>query len=129
MREELRETLSYFSILHGVSSGQTRPNGIAQAAGRPLQSLAKYRWLGWEPARIGQYWDSKTELDVVAEDLAGERVAFLECKWSTSVEVEKEIRILQAKTRALPQFAKHQQEYFVVSRTESKHPKHIRLAF
>jgi AAA+ ATPase superfamily predicted ATPase len=52
-------------------------------------------WLGWEPARIGQYWDAQTEVDIVAENLARDRVAFFECKWSLSVDVEKELRILQ----------------------------------
>jgi AAA+ ATPase superfamily predicted ATPase len=217
MREELREPVSYFSILHAISAGNTRPNRIAQAAGIPGQSLAKYldvlrrmrlvnrktpitekhqerssksiytiddpflrfwfrfvfsersalelglakriwkekiskdydsvlgllyedvvrqelrgqweSWLGWEPARIGQYWDANTELDIVAEDLAGGCVAFFECKWSLSADVEKELRILQAKARAIPHFAEYHHEYFIVSRTASKHPRHIRLAF
>lgn len=42
LREELREPSLYFSLLHALSAGCTRPNEISQRAGIPSNSLGKY---------------------------------------------------------------------------------------
>ena len=42
VREELRDPRAYFSILHSLAAGMTRPNEIAQDAGVPGQSVGKY---------------------------------------------------------------------------------------
>ena len=42
VREELRDPGAYFSILHSLAAGMTRPNEIAQDAGLPGQSVGKY---------------------------------------------------------------------------------------
>ena len=30
------------------------------------------RLLGWQPLRVGRYWDARTEIDLIAVDAAGE---------------------------------------------------------
>ena len=42
VREELRDPGVYFSILHSLAAGMTRPNQIAQDAGVPGPSTSKY---------------------------------------------------------------------------------------
>jgi AAA+ ATPase superfamily predicted ATPase len=42
LREELREPGLYFSVLHALASGCTRPNEIAQRAGISFNSIGKY---------------------------------------------------------------------------------------
>ena len=42
VREELREPGAYFSILHSLASGKTRPNEIAQDSGVPHSGINKY---------------------------------------------------------------------------------------
>jgi hypothetical protein len=42
VREELREPTVYFSVLHALASGRTRPNEIAQDAGIPHSGVGKY---------------------------------------------------------------------------------------
>jgi len=42
VREELREPGAYFSILHSLASGKTRPNEISQDSGVPHSGINKY---------------------------------------------------------------------------------------
>ena len=42
VREELREPTVYFSVLHALASGKTRPHEIAQDAGVPHSGVGKY---------------------------------------------------------------------------------------
>jgi len=215
VREELREPGTYFSILHSLASGCTRPNQIAQDAGIPHSGVNKYLdvlrrmqlaerivpltekkperstkalyviadhflrfWfryvypnrsviesgsanllfskkilpdldtfmgpvfeemcrqeirnkgvdlVGWQPFKIGRYWDSRVEIDVVVEDEPGQRVAFFECKWSRKIHVERILYNLRKKADSIAQYAGVQKEYYVMSRTASKHPSHIRF--
>ena len=63
------------------------------------------RRLGWQPVRIGRYWDAGTEVDLIAIDAAGERVAFVECKWGRNVDVARVVRRLREKARGVGPFA------------------------
>ena len=63
------------------------------------------RLLGWQPLRVGRYWDSRAEIDLVAVDAAGERAAFVDCKWGRSVDVPRVVRRLREKARAVVPFA------------------------
>lgn len=217
VREELRDPGAYFSILHSLASGVTRPNEIAQDAGVAGPSVGKYldvlrrmrivgrevpvtetrpersrksiyrladpflrfwfryvypnrsaleaggsrqvldgvvlgdldtfmgapyeeicrqhliadgaRLLGWQPLRIGRYWDAGTEIDLIAVDAAGERAAFVECKWGRNVDVRRVVRRLREKARAVGRFAAASHRYLVVSRTDGVDDEHhVRLA-
>lgn len=216
VREELRDPGAYFSILHSLAAGKTRPNEIAQDAGVAASSVGKYldvlrrmrivrreapvtearpersrkglyrlddaflrfwfryvypnrsvleaggsrqvldavvrpdldtfmgapyeeicrqhllaegpRLLGWPPLRIGRYWDHRTEIDLIAVDAAGARVAFVECKWGRTVDVRRVARRLREKARAIARFSSASHRYLVISRTDVDDEHHIRLA-
>jgi len=83
--------------------------------------------IGWEPFRIGRYWDPKCEIDLVVEDLNGEKVAFIECKWGMKVHIDRTLRKLRQKSDAIPQYAGRQKSYYVMSRTATHHKHHIRF--
>lgn len=215
MREELREPGVYFSILHSLAAGMTRPNQIAQDAGVPHSSLNKYLdvlvrmrmirrqvpitqknpersakglymladpflrfWfryvfphrstlelgraedlyqstvkpdvsnflgatyeqicseeilkdgkslLGFQPMRIGRYWDAKLEIDLIVEDAKREHAAFVECKWSRNVNVKRLLSEVSTRADLIPAYAGVQKSCYVMSRTKSAHPHHIRL--
>lgn len=216
VREELRDPGAYFSVLHSLAAGKTRPNEIAQDAGVAASSVGKYldvlrrmrivrrevpvtearpersrkglyrlddaflrfwfryvypnrsaleaggsrqvldavvrpdldtfmgapyeeicrqrlladgrRLLGWRPLRIGRYWDSRTEIDLIAVDAAGARVAFVECKWGRAVDVPRVVRRLREKARAIARFSAASHRYLVISRTDVDDEHHVRLA-
>ncbi|MYN64538.1 MAG: ATP-binding protein [Acidobacteria bacterium] len=86
------------------------------------------RLLGWQPLRVGRYWDSRTEIDLVAVDAAGERAAFVECKWGRSVDVARVVWRLREKARAVAPFAAMSHRYLVISRTDADDEHHVRLA-
>ena len=86
------------------------------------------RLLGWQPLRIGRYWDARTEIDLVAADATGERVAFVECKWGRTVDVERVARRLREKARAVARFSAASHRYLVISRTDASDENHVRLA-
>ena len=215
VREELREPGAYFSILHSLAAGMTRPNQIAQDAGVPHSSITKYLdvlgrlqmvrrqvpiteknperstkgiyvltdpflrfWfryvfpyrstlelgragelyqstvkpdlsnflgaayeqicaeeilrngpslLGFQAMRMGRYWDSKMEIDLVVEDARGEHVAFIECKWSRNVNVKRLLSEVARRADLIPTYAGVQKSCYIMSRTKSAHPNHIRL--
>ena len=215
VREELRDPGAYFSILHSLAAGMTRPNEIAQDAGLQGQSVGKYldvlrrmrivrrevpvtearpersrkalyrladsflrfwfryvypnrsaleaglsrdvlalvrsdldtymgeayeaicrqhliadgrRLLGWQPLRVGRYWDARTEIDLIAVDAAGERVAFVECKWGRNIDVTRVSRRLREKARSVGPFKEAEHHYLVISRTDTAEDHHVRLA-
>ena len=84
-------------------------------------------WLGWIPARIGSFWEPSTEIDIVAEALDEQRVAFFECKWSNQVEVDKQLAILQKKAAGISAYKSFEHEYYIVSRTKTNAKGHIFL--
>ena len=86
------------------------------------------RLLGWQPLRIGRYWDARTEIDLIAVDAAGERAAFVECKWGRTVDVARVVRRLREKARAVTPFASASYRYLVVSRTAVRDEHHVCLA-
>ena len=86
------------------------------------------RLLGWQPLRVGRYWDARTEIDLIAVDAAGERVAFVECKWGGNVDVARVVRRLREKARAVAPFASASHRYLVISRTDVRDEHHVRLA-
>ena len=86
------------------------------------------RLFGWQPLRVGRYWDSRTEIDLVAVDATGERAAFIECKWGRSVDVPRVVRRLREKARAVAPFAAASHRYLVISRTGIDDEHHVRLA-
>lgn len=85
------------------------------------------KYLQWKPLRIGRYWDSGIEIDIMAVDARNSRAAFFECKWSQRVNVDKTLSSLRKKARGIPQVASSQHQYFVMSRTPSTHQYHIQL--
>ena len=85
------------------------------------------RLLGWQPLRLGRYWDARTEIDLIAVDEAGERAAFVECKWGSTVDVARVVRRLREKARAVTAFASASHRYLVVSRTDVRDEHHVRL--
>ena len=103
--------------------------------GQPYEEICRQhliadgsRLLGWQPLRVGRYWDSRTEIDLVAVDAAGERVAFVECKWGRSVDVARVVRRLREKARAVAPLAAASHRYLVISRTNVDDEHHVRLA-
>ena len=86
------------------------------------------RLLGWRLLRIGRYWDPRIEIDLIAVDAAGERVAFVACKWGRSVDVPRVVRRLREKARAVTRFAAASHRYLVISRTDVEDEHHVRLA-
>ncbi len=84
--------------------------------------------LGWRPVRVGRYWDARTEIDLIAVDAAGERAAFVECKWGRNVDVARVVRRLREKARAVTPFAAASHRYLVISRTDTDDEHHVRLA-
>jgi hypothetical protein len=86
------------------------------------------RLLGWQPLRVGRYWDARTEIDLIAVDAAGERAAFVECKWGTNVDVARVVRRLREKARAVAPLAAASHRYLVISRTDVRDEHHVRLA-
>lgn len=89
---------------------------------------AGHRLLGWQPLRVGRYWDARTEIDLIAVDAAGERAAFVECKWGLTVDVARVVRRLREKARAVAPFAAASHRYLVISRTDADDEHHVRLA-
>jgi AAA+ ATPase superfamily predicted ATPase len=214
-REELREPGAYFSILHSLASGKTKPNEIAQDSGvrhsgvnkyletlvrmkliercvpiteknpersakgiylltdqflrfwfryvfpnRSIIEMGKGRQLfeakvasdldnlmgivyeaicrqfaadhgnelfGWDPLKIGRYWDGQREIDFVAEDAPGQSAAFVECKWGEHVHIGRILAKLRKKADAIPYYRGWKKSYYVMSRTKDKHPEHIHL--
>ena len=86
------------------------------------------RLLGWQPLRVGRYWDARTEIDLIAVDASGERAAFVECKWGRSVDVARLVRRLREKARAVAPYAAASHRYLVISRTDVSDEHHVRLA-
>ena len=103
--------------------------------GQPYEQICRQhliadgsRLLGWQPLRVGRYWDSRTEIDLVAVDAAGENAAFIECKWGRNVDVPRIVRRLREKARAVAPLAAASHCYLVVSRTDTDDEHHVRLA-
>ena len=103
--------------------------------GQPYEDICRQhliadgsRLLGWQPLRIGRYWDSRTEIDLVAVDAAGERAAFVECKWGRTIDVARVVRRLREKARAVAPFAAASHRYLVISRADVDDEHHVRLA-
>lgn len=85
------------------------------------------RLLGWQPLRVSRYWDARTEIDLIAVDAAGERAAFVECKWGRNVDVARVVRRLRER-RAPSLRSRPRRTYLVVSRTDVRDEHHVRLA-
>lgn len=83
--------------------------------------------LGWEPFKLGRYWDPQSEIDLIAEDEDRKRVAFIECKWSRRIHMERTLNILRKKADRISYYAGWHKHYYVMSRTITKHPHHILL--
>ena len=83
--------------------------------------------LGFEPARIGRYWGHRSEIDPIVEDAMRERVAFIECRWSRKVDVDSVLSHLSRKADLVMEYAGVSGSLYVMSRTETDHPNHIRL--
>ncbi|MBW1714823.1 MAG: ATP-binding protein [Deltaproteobacteria bacterium] len=83
--------------------------------------------LGWKPFRLGRYWDSQSEIGLVAEDRDAKRVAFIECKWGRSVHMERILNLLRKKADRILYYAGWHKQHYVMSRTITRHPHHIRL--
>ena len=103
--------------------------------GPPYEDICRQRlidnWqrlLGWQPLRVGRYWDARTEIDLIAVDAAGERAAFVECKWGSAVDVARVVRRLREKARTVAPFAAMSHRYLVISRTDVDDEHHVRLA-
>ena len=103
--------------------------------GQPYEEICRQyliadasRLFGWQPLRVGRYWDSRTEIDLVAVYAAGERAAFVECKWGRTVDVPRVVRRLREKARAVAPFAAASHRYLVISRTGVDDEHHVRLA-
>jgi AAA+ ATPase superfamily predicted ATPase len=90
--------------------------------GREGQTL-----LGFQPMRIGRYWEPQAEIDLVAEDARRGHVAFIECKWSRNVNVSRIIGDLSRKTDLISAYAGVSKSIYVMSRTDTDHPNHIRF--
>ncbi len=82
---------------------------------------------GWEPLRIGRYWDRKNEIDIVAEDAEGKQAAFIECKWGRHINIERTLFGLRQKSDMIPYYLGWQKQHFVMSRTRSDHPQHVNI--
>jgi len=102
--------------------------------GQPYEQICRQhlladgsRLLGWQPLRVSRYWDSRTEIDLVAVDAAGENAAFIECKWGRKVDVPRIVRRLREKARAVAPLAAAFHRYLVVSRTDTDDEHHVRL--
>ncbi len=103
--------------------------------GQPYEDICRQhviengqRLLGWRPLRVGRYWDARVEIDIVAVDAAGERAAFIECKWGRSIDVARVVRRLREKARAVTLFAAASHRHLVISRTDADDEHHVRLA-
>ncbi|MXZ71228.1 MAG: ATP-binding protein [Acidobacteria bacterium] len=103
--------------------------------GQPYEDICRQhliddgeRLLGWQPLRVGRYWDARTEIDLIAVDASGERAAFVECKWGRSVDVARLVRRLREKARAVAPYAAASHRYLVISRTDMSDEHHVRLA-
>ncbi len=215
VKEELRDPNAYFSILHSIASGNTRPHLIAQASGINQASMSKYLdilikigiiqrltpiteknperskkgiyrladnflkfWfryiypnrsvidsgmgkeltkshiipdlstyigfvyeeichqeikergkvlLGWSPFKIGRYWDSNSEIDIIVEDNTGKRVAFIECKLSQKVNVRRLTNKLQQKAVSIPYYYQWEHQYLIISRTKTREDNHYQI--
>ena len=44
-------------------------------------------YLDFIPTKIGRWWNNKEEIDIVAFD--DKNIAFVECKWQNSVNIDK----------------------------------------
>ena len=49
--------------------------------------LNSEKYLNFIPTKIGRWWNNKEEIDLVAFD--DENIAYIECKWQNSVNIEK----------------------------------------
>ena len=103
--------------------------------GGPFEDICRQRLiadgqrrLGWQPVRICRYWDARTEIDLIAVDATGDRVAFVECQWGRTVDVTRTVRRLREKARTVGLFAAASHQYLVISRTDTENEHHVRLA-
>jgi len=83
--------------------------------------------LGWTPAKIGRYWDSKHELDLIAECANEKNVAFIECKWSKNVDTKRNLHKLKQKTNDIPYYKNWNKSLWIMSRTSCESSQHIYL--
>jgi AAA+ ATPase superfamily predicted ATPase len=83
------------------------------------------KWLGFEPFKVGRYWDAEREIDIIVENEDAGRATFVECKWGSRVHVDRELAELRKKAESLPHYTNVRKDYFVISRTPTKHPQHI----
>jgi AAA+ ATPase superfamily predicted ATPase len=85
------------------------------------------RILGWAPFKSGRFWDPQSEIDLIVEDGDGKRVGFIECKWTHRVHMERTLHTLRNKADRISYYAGWHKQYYVMSRTITKHPHHILL--
>ena len=83
--------------------------------------------LGWEPYKLGRYWDSQSEIDLVVENENEARVAFVECKWGRRIHMERTLSMLRKKSDRIPYYQGWRKQYHIMSRTITKHPYHVLL--
>jgi len=72
------------------------------------------KYINFIPTKIGKWWDSKNEIDIVAFD--DNNIAFIECKWQNRVNIQKVKSELIAKTSML--IGKKESHFIVITKDD-----------
>jgi AAA+ ATPase superfamily predicted ATPase len=82
----------------------------------PLR-LTLREWTGFEPDRVGRYWDRRVELDLVALDRKRERAIIGEIKWSVRPVGEDVARDLEERAEGAEALGSFKKRYLLISRS------------
>lgn len=81
--------------------------------------------LEFEVYNAGPYWEKNFEIDIIAEDPFDHQVAFIECKWSTNININRLLQHLKRNADLIKHYSGWKKSYFIMSRTRISHPNHI----
>jgi len=81
--------------------------------------------LGFEAIKIGKYWNKDFEIDIIAEDPFLKKVAFIECKWSEKINIDKVLTKLKRNSDMIKNYAGWQKSHIIMARTKIEHPNNL----
>ena len=81
--------------------------------------------LGFDAIKFGKYWEKNFEIDVIAENPFEMQVAFIECKWSNSINIDRTLIKLKRNSDMIKYYAGWKKKHFIISRNKKDHPNNL----
>jgi len=81
--------------------------------------------LKFEVINTGRYWDKNFEIDIIAENPFEHQVAFIECKWSKNININRLFLHLKRNADLIKHYAGWKKSYIIMSRERISHPNHF----